>query len=238
MYSKGIQLSSLERSKTLEVYRQPIESVRKEANGVFLWVYLVVANMLDGLESADRMSDLQRKLKKVPTDLRALFAHILDAVKVDYHDQQTKMLLVACQTDQPFSLIGYSFLNEEDPDFALNCPVALIAPKEVSRRYEYMERRVVARCKLPLEVAERPSSENEKKRKYVTFLYGAVRDYLQEAEAQELLACRFRGPFDPRRQLCDALLAPNTILGCWYVLSHKPEMDVRPMRIVLNFRPL
>jgi hypothetical protein len=134
--------------------------------------------MLDGLESANRMSDLQRKLKKVPTDLRALFAHILDTVKANYHDQQAKMLLVACQTDQPLSLIGYSFLNEEDPDFALNCPVAPMAPEEVSRRYEYIERRVVARCKLLLEVVDRPSSENEKKKKYVTFLYRAVRDCL------------------------------------------------------------
>jgi hypothetical protein len=190
-----------------EEYQQLTEYIRKEANGVFLWVYLVVANMLDGMENADRMSDLQRKLKKVPTDLRVLFAHILDTVEADYHDQQAKMLLVACQTDQPLSLIGYSFLDEEGPDFALNCPVGPMAPEEVSRRYEYMERRVVARCKLLLEVVDRPSSENEKKKKYVIFLHRTVRDYLREAEAQELLACRLRGPFDPRRQLCDALLA-------------------------------
>lgn len=190
-----------------EGYQQLTEYISKEANGVFLWVYLVVANMLDGMENADRMSDLERKLKKVPTDLRALFAHILDTIEADYHDQQAKMLLVACQTDQPLSLIGYSFLDEEDPDFALHCPVGPMAPEEVSRRYEYMERRVVARCKLLLEVVDRPSSENEKKKKYVTFLHRTVRDYLREAEAQELLACRLRGPFDPRRQLCDALLA-------------------------------
>ncbi|KAH8773942.1 hypothetical protein BGZ57DRAFT_1005144 [Hyaloscypha finlandica] len=182
--------------------------------------------MLDGIENADRMSDLQRKLEKIPTDLRALFLHIPDTVEADYHNQQ------------PLSLIGYSFLNKEDPDFALNCPVAPRAPEKVSRRYEYMERSVVARCKLLLEVVDRTSSENENKRKYVTLLHRAVRNYLRLAEAQELLACRLRGPFDPRRQLCDAFLARNTTLGCWYVLSHKPGMDVRPMKIVLNPGPL
>ena len=61
-----------------EGYRQLVEYIHKEANGVFLWVYLVVADMLNGVENADRMSDLQGKLKKVPTDLKALFTQVRD----------------------------------------------------------------------------------------------------------------------------------------------------------------
>ncbi|KAE9368850.1 hypothetical protein N431DRAFT_65065 [Stipitochalara longipes BDJ] len=192
--------------KDPEGYRQLVQYIRKEANGVFLWVYLVVANILDGMENADRMSDLQRKLKMIPTDLKALFIHILNTVEADYHERQAQMLQIACQTEQPLSLIGYSFLDEVDPDFALTCPAEPISAEEVSYRYECMEKRVVARCKLLLEVVERPDSHPHLP-KYVTFLHRTVRDYLREAEAQDILASRLKGPFDPRKRLCDLLLA-------------------------------
>jgi hypothetical protein len=126
-----------------ERYQQLIEYMCQEANGVFFWVYLGVANMLDGMENADRMSDLQRKLKKVPTDLKALFTHILNTAETDYHEQQAQMLQVACQAEQPLSLIGYSFLDEVDPDFALKCSVGSIPPEEVSDRYAYLERELL-----------------------------------------------------------------------------------------------
>ena len=187
-------------------YQNLVEYIRKEANGVFLWVYLVVANILDGMENADRMLDLQRKLKMIPTDLKALFTHILNNVEADYHEQQAQMLQIACQTEQPLSLIGYSFLDEGDPDFAPNYPVGPISPEEVLDRYDCMEKRVVSRCKLLLEVVERPD-DHPHLPKYVTFLHRTVRDYLREAEAQEILASRLKGPFDPRQRLCDLLLA-------------------------------
>lgn len=138
-----------------------IEYIRKEANSVFLWVYLIVANMLEGIENADCMFDLQRKLGVVPTDLKALFTHILNTVETGYHDQQARILQIACQSEEPLNLIGYSFLNEEDPDFTLKYPVGPLPEAELSRKCNDMEKRVMARCKLLLEVAENPESDLE-----------------------------------------------------------------------------
>jgi hypothetical protein len=99
------------------------EYIRREASGVFLWVYLVIIRVLDGIDNADSMSDLQRKLEQLPTDLRALFKNILDSVDEDYHEQQVRMLQVAVQATEPLNLITYSFMDEEDPDFALKSPI-------------------------------------------------------------------------------------------------------------------
>jgi hypothetical protein len=41
-------------------YQELAESIRKDANGVFLWVYLVVLQLLDGIQNADRMQCLQK----------------------------------------------------------------------------------------------------------------------------------------------------------------------------------
>lgn len=47
--------------------RQPdlsklVDEVVEKANGVFLWVYLVVKSLLEGLRDSDRACDIQRRL--------------------------------------------------------------------------------------------------------------------------------------------------------------------------------
>jgi len=39
-----------------------IEEIVQTADGVFLWVFLVVRSLLEGLTNADRIVDLQRRL--------------------------------------------------------------------------------------------------------------------------------------------------------------------------------
>jgi len=42
---------------------------------------------------------------------------------------------------------------------------------------------------------------------HITFLHRTVRDYLREGEAQKLLAGRLKTPFEPRRGICNSILA-------------------------------
>jgi hypothetical protein len=155
-------------------YQELAESIRKDANGVFLWVYLVVMQLLDGIQNADRMSDLQRRLDRLPKDLRSLFSHMLNTVEEVYHEQQAQMLLVVCQAPGYFSPIGLSFLDEEDPNFAIKCPVEDLPSGVVERRSNDMKKRIVARCKLLLEVngAGLPTELGGS----VNFLHRTVRD--------------------------------------------------------------
>jgi hypothetical protein len=217
LYVKDILESNSEFTKRMDQdpdgYGRLVEYIRKEANGVFFWVYLVSMQLLNGMENADRMSDLQRKLEKVPKDLKALFAYILDSVDEADHEQQAKMLYVACQATAPLDLIAYSFLDEEDPEFAVGSPVRAMESEKVVRRCADMRKRIVARCKLLLEVVEAPSTGLDSGSQIlyfgtkVNFLHRTVVDYLRESEAQQLLASRLKTPFDPRREICNMLLA-------------------------------
>jgi hypothetical protein len=205
------------KNQDLKGYQQLAESIQKDANGVFLWVYLVILQLLDGMQNADRMSDLQRRLDKLPKDLRSLFNHMLNSVEEDYHEQQAQMLLVACQAMEPLSLIAFSFLDEEDPDFALNCPVEDLSFEVVENRCEDMRKRLVARCRLLLEVWNTATVEigtdNVYGGDHVTFLHRTVRDYLRESEAQKLLESRLRTAYDPGKAICNGLLAQLKLLG-------------------------
>lgn len=54
------------------------------AQGVFLWVFLVVRSLVQGLTNADRITDLERRLRSLPTDLETYFRHMLDTIEDVY----------------------------------------------------------------------------------------------------------------------------------------------------------
>jgi hypothetical protein len=195
-------------------YQELAESIRKNANGVFLWVYLVVLQLLDGIQNADRMSDLQRRLDRLPKDLRSLFSHMLNTVEEVYHEQQAQMLLVVCQAHGCLSPFGLSFLDEEDPDFAIKCPVEDLPFDAVERRSNDMRKRIVARCKLLLEINRGGlPTELGVLGNNVVFLHRTVRDYLLESEAQQLLNSRLKTSFNPGKTICNLYLAQLKLLG-------------------------
>lgn len=57
-----------------------IDQVTDKAAGVFLWVFLVVQQLRDGLTEYDTFLDLQKRVDNVPADLEAFFKQILDSI--------------------------------------------------------------------------------------------------------------------------------------------------------------
>jgi len=54
-----------------------INNIVWRANGVFLWVTLVIQSLLDGLTNSDRVKDLQSRVDETPEDLKEYFKTIL-----------------------------------------------------------------------------------------------------------------------------------------------------------------
>ena len=59
--------------KEPEKCQQLVEEITEAAEGVFLWVMLVVSSLTTGLSYHDRISDLQKRLRALPTDLDQLY---------------------------------------------------------------------------------------------------------------------------------------------------------------------
>jgi len=51
-----------------------------KANGVFLWVKLVIRSLLDGLRNRDSILDLHRRLGEIPSDLDALYDRMIGRI--------------------------------------------------------------------------------------------------------------------------------------------------------------
>jgi hypothetical protein len=100
-------------------------SVADKAQGIFLWVALVVKAIRRQLESGAGSDTLATLLEALPDELYSLYDHILQSLSwVDRRKayRTFNMLEVANKYEVPFSLLSYSFFDdyETDYEFALH----------------------------------------------------------------------------------------------------------------------
>lgn len=69
-------------------------TIVSKANGVFLWVKLVVASLLNGLRNRDEIRDLQKRLEVIPSELDDLYGHMLDRIEPIYLGQASKIFQI------------------------------------------------------------------------------------------------------------------------------------------------
>lgn len=74
------------------------EALKKElvsmANGIFLWVKLVVTSLLNGLSNHDEISDLSKRLQLLPRGLEALYSHMLSVIDPSYLEEASKFFQI------------------------------------------------------------------------------------------------------------------------------------------------
>ncbi|RDW75803.1 hypothetical protein BP5796_06624 [Coleophoma crateriformis] len=84
-FEKNVQMRQILHDEPQHSARLMSELVDR-AEGVFLWVVLVVRSLLKGLEAGDRVQDILDRLQKLPSDLDAFFQHSL----FDYQESTAK----------------------------------------------------------------------------------------------------------------------------------------------------
>jgi hypothetical protein len=189
-------------------YQELIQEIVEKAEGVFLWVFLVVRSLLSGLTNADKISDLQRRLRLLPPTLEAYFRHMIDSVEDIYQEQTAQTFQVALEAVEPLSLITYSYLDEDDPDCGIHAEIQPLTVEEVQSRQEDMRRRIDGRCKGLLEIPRYTSSPLHPFFRFkVTFLHRTVRDFLLTRDMQKMLTELIKHEFNAKASICKAFLA-------------------------------
>lgn len=189
-----------------------VQEIVVKAQGVFLWVTLVIRSLLTGLRNADRISDLQRRLRSFPLTLEGFFHNMLASVDNVYEEQTAQMFKFALEAVEPLSLMTYSFLDDEDPDNAMTAPVRPLTAEDILSRADDMQRRLNGRCRGLLEVVsgEEISDGSLTVQLYtskVDFLHRTVHDFLITKDMQQKLAMNLKPDFEPKMRLCKAFLA-------------------------------
>ncbi|KAJ0124736.1 hypothetical protein J7T55_006077 [Diaporthe amygdali] len=193
-----------------------VDSIATKADGVFLWVRLVVASLQKGIKAGDRISDLKRRLDELPPDLEGLYERILDGLDPEYldHAMQYFQLMEASLSISPPNIMVFSYADEEDEDFTINLPASPLDKERFETIEKVLKKRLNSRCMGLLEIAEQPAADTDvfvhASRSMVKYLHKTVRDYLAGAGVKERLSARakrsFGQRFDPHLRLCSAQL--------------------------------
>ena len=190
-----------------------------KAQGVFLWVDLVVRALLTWLQNWDRISDLQKRVRLLPPDLENLYQHMLLQIDKFYLEQASRLFqLVRAAREQgevkghlraePLTLLAISMADEEDEDLAVKAeikPLSKESRERILSKCESTEGRIKSRCAGLLEIYEYrgdgyqfSEAVRSKADSRVQYLHRTVRDFLEESSTWGmLLRCTDGTQFDP-----------------------------------------
>lgn len=167
-----------------------VHEVIERALGVFLWVYLVVRELLKGLGEQNKLEDLQAKLDAMPDDLESYFKRIFDKVEKAHRTESAKVFLLTIHAVQPLSVACYRYLEKEhrEPGYALEAAIEPMSSEQLRLVHEDVRNRINFLCKDLLEVNE--VFTYQKLDYQVDFLHRTVRDFLMEKNMHQDLVRR------------------------------------------------
>ncbi|KAI9687500.1 MAG: hypothetical protein M1822_002110 [Bathelium mastoideum] len=147
-----------------------ITFITDKAQGVFLWVWLVLRELLIGLQDGDGIRVLWRTLEDIPADLTDYFRRMMNSIKSKYRQEASIFLQIALHKEHEFTslhplrLLDLSFVEEGRPDFALAewynfRKLNLIDSHELELLLESTNRRLNSRCMGLLECQYTPDRD-------------------------------------------------------------------------------
>ena len=169
------QMLVLQKQEPDEAPKLVLEIIER-ADGVFLWVRLVVQSLLRGLRNLDRVSDLQRRLRLLPPRLEDLFIHVLERIEPVYQEQSSRIFQIfvaALALDRRLSALDLSFAEDPDPDHLIHHRTEAMTERELVARCELVEIWLSTRCGGLIEYHNSRS---------LSYLHRSVRDFLELPE--------------------------------------------------------
>ena len=191
-------------------YQDLVDEIIERANGVFLWVFLVVRSIRRGFTNADTISDFQRRLRLLPTDLKTYFEFMLESVEEVYRSQAARIYLMCLASPRPLSVTTLSFFDEENPTFGIEASAQAYKSSLVDQGGASAIRRIKARCPDLLEIVYKEKAEYLSKYQ-VEFIHRTAHDFIATEDIASHLSSLERN-FDADKHLCQAYIAHMKML--------------------------
>lgn len=103
-----------------------IDKITERAEGVFLWIFLVVRSLLRGLGNDDDLETLTRRLEEYPRDLDGYFQRMFDRIESVYSKQSARLMLASLSAEKalPFWAPRCIEWETKTPDYASSIQVS------------------------------------------------------------------------------------------------------------------
>ncbi|OAP60013.1 hypothetical protein AYL99_05015 [Fonsecaea erecta] len=137
------------------------QKITERADGIFLWVALVVKSIRDQLDENYELSDVQEELDRLPSELQGLFEYLLKSISRSGRKRAYRtfaMVLKLRHYEINMRLLAYSFLEdyERSPCFAMEASFPFWDMGDFRRtgREELARKKLYRNCRGLLEVKE------------------------------------------------------------------------------------
>ncbi|KAI1266984.1 hypothetical protein F5Y18DRAFT_444738 [Xylariaceae sp. FL1019] len=186
-----------------------IDDIVEKSSGVFLWVSLVAKSLLVGVRDGDTGDELKARLEELPTDIRALYQHMMDRIPLTYraHASEIFQLLIVNQQG-PRGDHFFEALTPLQLSFALEnwtsvveYEIETITAESISMRSLRIEARINSRCLGLVEVRSHSGSDKydqSYRDETVQFIHKSAFEFLNESATYQMLEGLTRpSSFDP-----------------------------------------
>jgi hypothetical protein len=176
------------------------QEILEKADGVFLWVRLVVQSLLNGIRNKDELSDLWERLRLMPRELEPLYSRLWELIDPVYLAWVSKTLQIlrtnhdlgqepfgksspAKEGVKPLTVQAFFFAIKEDFDEATS---KSCTGKWLDARCEDIWVRLTARCAGLVEVSNSTLIPNRTARKIggpdslIRYFHRTARDFLEK----------------------------------------------------------
>jgi hypothetical protein len=196
-----------------------VKEIVEYSSGVFLWVRIVVKSLLYGLRNRDGILDLQKRLRLLPRDIEALYAHMRGLTDTIYLEKASMMFQIFRASMNYRKILnsnrsfGHDSLTVLDLALAINEDlnfdrIKLTSASDVVSRCEDMQFQLVASCaglfeigevKL-LDIPDIPTFE-------IRYLHRTARDFIERPDIWKQITSDTAGTsFNPNVSLMKAAI--------------------------------
>jgi NACHT domain len=186
-----------------------LREIVEKADGVFLWVEVVVKQLLRGLNNRDSISQLWERLRSFPRELFPLYEKILSQIEPIYLEWASKAFQTMRLTHElsydPFHKISTTGSSSQRSDVGDTGPLPLTAAglflaleedcdihaikssrvDELERRCEDIPIHLTARCAGLLEVASSRNHGKPHQQCEIGYMHRTARDFLEKEKQWE-----------------------------------------------------
>jgi hypothetical protein len=211
--------------------REIVTEIQEKAQGVFLWVRLVVRLLTDGLVAGDTIEELRDKLRSLPPDLRDLYRRMMSKITPEDRVKAAKIFKIIhtwqSNVEDSFRTILLHFAIQP-PSEVMNLEVRPLDPQILALYYNQTTARVRGCCCGLLEVYRqydvgRPNTESKTQTSHmdlevaihsrVNYLHRTVAEFLTSDDVWDEMRTLTEPNFDPLSNLASACLAMVKVSG-------------------------
>ena len=203
-----------------------LSEVVQKSQGVFLWVFLVVRSLLEGMKYADSIQFLWKRLRGFPSDLDDFFDQMLRGVPEIYRSKAVSTFKVAMAASTPLPAMTYYWIEEvgQDEMFAVEGEWKAIPEHETNDHILDTTLRLDGWTKGLLEVVHHRQNKPDYDYSMVYFIHRTVRDFIKQSENVR----RMFKTYDTPSLHIDTVICHASLASLKF-RSEKPEGNEEPV---------